>query len=104
VVRPVVGKTHEGRFEFVTISGAVENLAPIALEEFVPPPIIFTPLQTLDLDPLLARAGAVAGIDQLGDDAFELHAGDPHPERYSFITRVRSGYGPGWTGLQTHSA
>jgi hypothetical protein len=29
---------------------------------------------------------------------------DPHPERYSFITRVRSGYGPGWTGPQTRSA
>lgn len=28
---------------------------------------------------------------------------DPHPKRYSFITRVRSGYGPGWTGLQTRS-
>lgn len=28
---------------------------------------------------------------------------DPHPERYSFITRIRSGYGPGRTGLQTHS-
>ena len=30
-------------------------------------------------------------------------ARDPVPLRYSFITRVRSGYGPCWTSLQTRS-
>jgi hypothetical protein len=29
---------------------------------------------------------------------------DPHPNRYSFISRVRFGYGPWRTGLQTRSA
>ena len=29
---------------------------------------------------------------------------DPHPDWYSIISKVHSGYGPMWTSLQTRSA
>lgn len=35
---------------------------------------------------------------------FQAVTTDPHPDWYSFMSRLRSGYGPVGTGLQTRSA
>ena len=46
------------------------------------------------------RAEIVIYVENAGDFVVPF---DPPPDWYSVISRLRSGYGPLWTGLQTRS-